>query len=227
MSTIPRTDCPLYCHAPCTHPHTFTHSRQFPVTVHFSRKTTVDQDNVAAAFRKVCQIHERLPAGGVLVFLTGQADIWDLVKRLRANYRDTRRKKIGGSRAAPTDAGETTRAPADILPGQNSTVTDPLAEFDGELSDSDDEDTAEAPTRAERRLDADSDNGGAADRFGRLHVLPLYSALATEEQSKVFDAVPAGHRLVVVATNVAETSLTIPGIRYVVDSGQSKSSESL
>ena len=39
---------------------------------------------------------------------------------------------------------------------------------------------------------------------------------------RVFQAVPEGHRLVVVSTNVAETSLTIPGIRYVIDSGRAK-----
>jgi len=38
----------------------------------------------------------------------------------------------------------------------------------------------------------------------------------------VFEAVPDGHRLCVVATNVAETSITIPGIKYVVDCGKSK-----
>jgi hypothetical protein len=47
-----------------------------------------------------------------------------------------------------------------------------------------------------------------------VHVLPLYAMLPPEEQSKVFEAPPAGHRLIIVATNVAETSLTIPGIRY-------------
>lgn len=39
---------------------------------------------------------------------------------------------------------------------------------------------------------------------------------------KIFEPVPEGMRLVVVATNVAETSLTIPGIRYVVDCGRAK-----
>ena len=38
----------------------------------------------------------------------------------------------------------------------------------------------------------------------------------------VFLPVPKGQRLVVVATNVAETSITIPGIRYVVDCGRAK-----
>ncbi len=52
-----------------------------------------------------------------------------------------------------------------------------------------------------------------------LHVLPLYSLLAPEEQRKVFLEPPMGSRLCVLSTNVAETSLTIPNIRYVVDCG--------
>nr|CDS26678.1 ATP dependent RNA helicase DHX37 [Hymenolepis microstoma] len=56
-----------------------------------------------------------------------------------------------------------------------------------------------------------------------IHALPLYSLLPVEQQSRVFEAPPEGHRLVVVATNVAETSLTIPNIRYVVDTGKVKS----
>jgi ATP-dependent RNA helicase DHX37/DHR1 len=55
-----------------------------------------------------------------------------------------------------------------------------------------------------------------------MHVLPLYSLLPTKEQMKVFDPPPEGSRLVILATNVAETSLTIPGIRYVFDCGRSK-----
>ena len=55
-----------------------------------------------------------------------------------------------------------------------------------------------------------------------LCVLPLYSALAPRKQRRVFEPPPPGCRLVVVATNVAETALTIPGITYVVDSGRVK-----
>ncbi|TRM58778.1 P-loop containing nucleoside triphosphate hydrolase protein [Schizophyllum amplum] len=55
-----------------------------------------------------------------------------------------------------------------------------------------------------------------------LLILPIYSALPSEVQSRVFDATPEGSRKVVIATNVAETSLTIPGIYYVIDPGFSK-----
>lgn len=44
-----------------------------------------------------------------------------------------------------------------------------------------------------------------------MHVLPLYAMLPAAQQARVFAQLPAGHRLIVVATNVAETSLTIPG----------------
>lgn len=55
-----------------------------------------------------------------------------------------------------------------------------------------------------------------------MHVVPLYSLLPSEKQMRVFDTPPPGYRLVVVSTNVAETSLTIPNIRYVIDSGRAK-----
>jgi ATP-dependent RNA helicase DHX37/DHR1 len=55
-----------------------------------------------------------------------------------------------------------------------------------------------------------------------LYILPLYSLLSNEQQLKVFQPPPEGSRLVIVATNVAETSLTIPGIKYVVDAGRVK-----
>uniref|UniRef100_M4EW15 RNA helicase n=1 Tax=Brassica campestris TaxID=3711 RepID=M4EW15_BRACM len=57
---------------------------------------------------------------------------------------------------------------------------------------------------------------------GKLRVLPLYAMLSPDAQLRVFAEVEEGERLVVVATNVAETSLTIPGIKYVVDTGRAK-----
>ncbi len=53
----------------------------------------------------------------------------------------------------------------------------------------------------------------------QLLILPVYSALPSEMQSKIFDPAPPGARKVVIATNIAETSITIDGIYYVVDPG--------
>ncbi|MDR0529673.1 MAG: ATP-dependent RNA helicase HrpA [Zoogloeaceae bacterium] len=62
----------------------------------------------------------------------------------------------------------------------------------------------------------------AAEILRRHHpahteILPLYARLSAEEQDRAFR--PHGGRRIVLATNVAETSLTVPGIRYVVDTG--------
>lgn len=52
-----------------------------------------------------------------------------------------------------------------------------------------------------------------------LIVLPVYSALPSEMQTRIFEPAPPGSRKIVIATNIAETSLTIDGIYYVVDPG--------
>ncbi len=57
-------------------------------------------------------------------------------------------------------------------------------------------------------------------RQPRALVLPLYARLSSSEQKKVF--LSSSSRKIIVSTNVAETSLTIPGIKYVVDSGQAR-----
>ncbi|MDR1441832.1 MAG: DUF3418 domain-containing protein [Bifidobacteriaceae bacterium] len=53
-----------------------------------------------------------------------------------------------------------------------------------------------------------------------IEVLPLYSRLSAAEQHRVFE--PHGARRIVLATNVAETSLTVPGIHYVIDPGTAR-----
>ena len=53
-------------------------------------------------------------------------------------------------------------------------------------------------------------------------VLPVYSLLPSELQAKIFDKAEGGARKVIVATNIAETSLTVDGILYVIDSGYCK-----
>ncbi|HEY0942173.1 MAG TPA: ATP-dependent RNA helicase HrpA [Steroidobacter sp.] len=54
-------------------------------------------------------------------------------------------------------------------------------------------------------------------KLRNTEVLPLYARLSTRDQEKIFEK--HGSRRVVLATNVAETSLTVPGVRHVVDSG--------
>lgn len=60
------------------------------------------------------------------------------------------------------------------------------------------------------------------DDLDDLRICPLYAALPFDEQLSVFEPAPYKTRKVVLATNIAETSITIPGIRFVVDCGYVK-----
>jgi ATP-dependent helicase HrpA len=60
----------------------------------------------------------------------------------------------------------------------------------------------------------------AKHRMRETEVIPLFSRLSAAEQDRVFK--PHGGRRIVLATNVAETSLTVPGIRFVIDTGMAR-----
>ncbi|KAI9641197.1 putative ATP-dependent RNA helicase DHR1 [Ciborinia camelliae] len=178
--------------------------RQYPVTTHFARKT--HHDYVEEAFRKISKGHRKLPPGGMLVFLTGQNEITHLSKKLKEAF------KIGSTTTGPQVRISGKDAPMeaeDIDFGDTmDTTTDDYVDDDDEVTFNDDE---------------DFDIGEEADTGpSKMHILPLYSLLPTKEQLRVFEPPPDGSRLIVLATNVAETSLTIPGIRYVFDCGRSK-----
>lgn len=179
-------------------------ARQYPVSTHFNRKTRFDY--LEEVFNKACKIHRKLPPGGILIFLTGQNEITSTVKRLRQEFPLVKSKyfdedvKVGASKHIALEA-EDVELDIKLKPDQD--------DFD-EGSDSEEEEGFE-----ETLEDHQTENDP-------LYVLPLYSLLPTKEQMKVFEAPPPGSRLCIVATNVAETSLTIPGIRYVVDCGRAK-----
>ena len=100
------------------------------------------------------------------------------------------------------------------------------------ISDAIDELSAEGPgdilvfLSGEREIRDTADLLSGRDRLDilPLEVLPLYGRLSAAEQHRVFDRRPASSltRRVVLATNVAETSLTVPGIKYVVDPGTAR-----
>lgn len=126
--------------------------RTFPVETFFTQEP--EQDYVEAAIRTVLYIHQAEDEGDVLLFLTGEEEIEDACRKIRAEGEELENKGMGGP----------------------------------------------------------------------LHVVPLYASLPPHQQQRIFDAAPPARnglpgRKVVVSTNIAETSLTIDGIVYVVDPG--------
>lgn len=217
-------------------------SRQYPVSTHFNKHTY--EDYLAEAYRKVCKIHRRLPEGGILVFLTGQQEVNVLCTKLRKTFSNKQEslntdeglgKKIGKKERAKlkkqSEKSDLSQAPRVNLDNYSSMPLDEELEMfetnqdeedfdqefnlenDGLLSDEEeDENGEENPLKNASKINSDKP----------LHVLPLYSLLSSEKQIRVFEKVPEGHRLCVVATNIAETSLTIPNVKYVVDTGKIK-----
>ncbi|KAH8294471.1 hypothetical protein KR018_010164 [Drosophila ironensis] len=223
-------------------------ARQFPVTIHFQKHTP--EDYMAEAYRKTVKIHNQLPEGGILIFVTGQQEVNQLVRKLRRTFPYRSAKKAWQKEAEQAD--DTAEIPPAVeehgladskeqdfdfkrvirnirkskkkflsqtnlpkinlddykLPGDDTEADMHDQELEDELED--DLDLNEEPS-----LNASSSRQP-------LWVLPLYSLLSSEKQNRIFQPVPEGSRLCVVSTNVAETSLTIPHIKYVVDSGRQK-----
>lgn len=222
-------------------------ARQHPVTMHFARRT--QHDYLAQAYKKVARIHARLPPGGVLVFCTGQNEIVSLVKQLEKKFgpkaiadRKERVRRAAAARAAGRPFGRPqveNDADADAaldakLAGRVEVGDDLEAEEvdlgeDRDLADGVDDGNWDADDDEALESDVDGEDDDTfkgidmeADTDEPMHVLPLYSLLPTERQMQVFADPPEGHRLVVVATNVAETAITIPNVKYVVDTGRAK-----
>lgn len=180
--------------------------RQYPVTEHFARRT--QRDFLEETFRKVSKGHKKLPPGGMLVFLTGQGEITSLAKRLREAFIQSSGSRDQGGKVR-VGANEAPQETEDLEIGDYDYAGDRIQDDNSDSEDMEDDDQ-----------DFVIEDSTAA--ASQMHVLPLYSQLQTKDQLRVFEPPPEGSRLVVLATNVAETSLTIPGIRYVFDCGRAK-----
>ncbi|KAK7087756.1 probable ATP-dependent RNA helicase DHX37 [Littorina saxatilis] len=201
-------------------------ARQFPVDRHFAHRT--EEDYLAAAYKKICKIHQEEAAGGILIFVTGQQEVRTLCRKLKQTFpykkdkvvakpekhesRKKRKKKTEEAESVlpSVDLSNFSTAPVDESKERMKAETCTLDTADVDDYDLDD-DIEEIP---DQPLEVTTKEP--------LWVLPLYSLLSTDKQNRVFEPPPPGCRLCVVATNVAETSLTIPNIYYVVDTGKTK-----
>ena len=260
-------------------------SRQYPVISHFAKRTEM-KHYLKETFKKIIQIHTRLPSGGILVFLTGKQEILYMCRKLQGYFR--KKQNIGNENelTIPDDDNKNDEQMNDIFNDEQAEneITEGQTEFgDHELSDIDDNDVDdndemngndsddevsitdplhknyEIPQQShvrDNQHDLNSENGvrnqmlaallgndavtdkkpevkphdiETVDKSAQIEnpslkpvIYPLFAMMSPKLQERVFKPVPEGYRLIVVATNVAETSITIPNITYVVDCGRCK-----
>lgn len=228
-------------------------SRQYPVDVHFSKHTAFF-NYVGAAVKKTIKIHEKCPPGGILIFLTGKQEIDHCVKKLKEYSEKKESSKEAIEPIHEGDASNIQEDEEDKINRLGNLSSDDENDNDSDSGSEEEYDPEIFPdSTAEDAITTSEENNisttitlfkdsikdeklieegkeivkkmNRSKKCTKLYVLPLYSMLNPKEQLKVFQPAPPGHRLCVVATNVAETSLTIPNIRYVIDPGRVKERE--
>ena len=150
-------------------------ARQFPVTIHFNRRTP--ENYIKEIYRKTCRVHRELPDGTILVFMTGQQEIEQMVRRLRNTF------PLPKDPATAPKIDISSRSLPDVEEG--AIVTDD----DDDGDDGDDEDAEHE--RVTNYDDDEEEGSGQTDKAAStnqqpMYVLPLYSMLPINQQMKVF-----------------------------------------
>ncbi|MCW0413080.1 ATP-dependent RNA helicase HrpB [Xanthomonas sacchari] len=148
------------------------------------------EESLEAQTRRAVEHALQQHPGDVLVFLPGQREIGRVQAALEA-------AGVGGGAADVAPAG----AAAGFIPAGAASGSAPAGTASGVPS-----------SGAARHLLPGGEGSG-------VEVLPLHGELPVEQQTKVLQPDPQGRRRVVLATNVAESSVTLPGVRVVIDAG--------
>lgn len=153
-----------------------------------------------AAMLTCLQIHEDQEAGGVLVFLPGQDDIESLQLLLEENLPYVRSKLSGQGLLKGSVISETT---ASAAVSTKHTV-------EGEAT----VDAEKIVTTTVEYATEGADSSYTVSLLQDFEVMALYAAMPPDEQLKVFSPMRPGVRRFILSTNIAETSVTISGIKY-------------
>ena len=164
--------------------------RMFPVELHYADKDTDPRDIAAAAASTTIEAYKKYE-GDILVFLPGQAEI----KRCFELLSNSQHLNISGG--ALVSSAPTTPQHLNTTPSQH------LNTSGGALVSS-------APTTPQPITTSPSHH---------LNIHPLYGNLSPEDQRRAIAPSAPGERKIVIATPIAETSITIEGVRVVIDAG--------
>lgn len=176
-------------------------TKTYPVNVYYNKNSP--DDLFEDINKKVSKIHQYLPKGGILIFLPGKQDILKTVEILNNTLKQVSSKAYLSPQSNSND------------PKQDHLEQEEAVDEDFDLKKEEYNDTLDEKKEFKELSEIVDKNRKT------FRVLPLYSKMENEQQDMIFDQ-SESCRLIVVATNVAETSLTIPGLKYLIDSGLEK-----
>ena len=172
--------------------------RLFPVTTLYTQEA--QDDYIDAALSAALQIHRDGEEGDILIFLPGQEEIEDLAALLRKHL------------------DEEANLARTLTSGENGTGDDDDDDSNGGGSQKPAVDIVQSLKGMGTNL-----NSGQHVIVNGVLVCVLYAALPPEAQMFAFKPRPDGcTRKIILSTNIAETSVTVQGIRYVIDTGKQK-----
>ena len=181
--------------------------RQHPVTIHFSRRTKPDY--VAEVFRKAVKIHNRLPPGGILIFLTGQNEITGVCRKLEARFGskalfEKKRKYSAISKGQRGASGSEAASPMVASAGQGDLEAEDIefgvgreglgtdVDYGSMETDGDGNDDEALDSDSEDEEDGMDDNwddvGSQYPGFLLHQFLPTYSCSADAHSTVIFSA---------------------------------------
>eukprot|EP00916_Digyalum_oweni_P006646 GHVL01011330.1.p1 GENE.GHVL01011330.1~~GHVL01011330.1.p1 ORF type:complete len:727 (-),score=194.31 GHVL01011330.1:2910-5090(-) len=218
-------------------------SRTHPVTVHYNRVT--DEDYILSAKKKIIQIHSRLPPGSILVFVTGKREVNRLCDLING-AKNERQNRLNNENITDDDItddeGEEDDEMEDVhtvkyskthdIPVAVKNIEEPLGSSVQTANEStdifnfetDENETVTVTLDEFSKKDESTieNNKSWLGGVSNLICVPLYASLSNRQQSKAFINPSCNTRTVIIATNVAETAITLPNVRYVVDTGKEK-----
>ncbi|KAM3140264.1 hypothetical protein pb186bvf_007620 [Paramecium bursaria] len=180
-------------------------SRQYPVKVYYEKQTK--ENYIDTVVEKCVKIHQKLPPGDILIFLTGQAEIKQCCSQIENKLNQLRYSNEENQEISPQESME-----------EEVEYQDEEKQKDQDLFDKN-------QYQELKNMVGNKSTSTVFQYKNQLKdfiIYPLYSKLDMSQQQQIFKNDPTQTRMIVVSTNVAETSITIPTIRYVIDSGKQK-----
>ncbi|ORX57220.1 P-loop containing nucleoside triphosphate hydrolase protein [Piromyces finnis] len=170
--------------------------RLFDIDIYYQKKlnfASLKSKYISLAVDTALDIHKNQSLGHILVFLTGQSEIERACKEIKELEQELDYSSFSYNKKLYSK-----------VKLKDSHLMEKLKNraFDNEYNDS---------STHESEIESRFIKG--------LYIYPIYSVLETRHQKSIFKEVPKGYRKIIFATNIAQTSLTIPGIKYVIDSG--------